>query len=71
MQAIKFGILVGGVSASDIKTHNVGGVSYSTEGQVIDSFSSNDFKSFPGYKLMSTSCAINNRARILYQDNKF
>mmetsp|Transcript_17559 Transcript_17559/g.12589 ORF Transcript_17559/g.12589 Transcript_17559/m.12589 type:complete len:189 (-) Transcript_17559:1740-2306(-) len=71
MQAVKFGILVGGVSTSDIKTHNVGGVSYSPEGQVIDSFSSDDFKNFPGYKLMTASCAINNRARILYQDDKF
>jgi len=71
MQAVKFGVLNGGVSASDILTHDVSGFSYSTEGQVIDSFSTDGFKKTEGYKLMAACCAIVNRARILYQDDKF
>lgn len=71
MQAVKFGVLNGGVSASDILTHDVKGFSYSTEGQVIDSFSTDGFKKTEGYKLMAACCAIVNRARILYQDDKF
>lgn len=66
MQAIKFGVLKGGVGSNDIIVHQVGGSSYSPEGRVIEKFDEQTFKSSPSYKFMAVGCSMNNRARLLY-----
>lgn len=68
MCAVQFGIV--GDNSDDILVFNVEEKSYSPEGKILDGFNDAKFASSKSFKHFAMICSNNNRANIIYQEDK-
>jgi P-type E1-E2 ATPase len=68
MCAVKFGII--GANSDDIQEFDVEEKSYSSEAKILGGFSDERFKSSASFKHFAMVCSTNNRANIVWNDDK-
>lgn len=69
MCAVKFGVV--NSSSSDILEFDVEEKSYSPEGKIMSGFSAARWSQNPNFRHMAAVCTLNNRSRILFENEAF